>query len=448
LFTFTHGQYISAGTTANFPAIFQGRCLDRAQNQPYFAQFKFNCTLIWNAFAGMFTGVDPTTVNETSYQPFLQAAWHPIPTNLNLFWTGTTYVNVRPDQPTALIRDVVHDYSLNANRYFTLEDTMWGNLLNGLTWCGADDQSEDIWNYTTCPSYGSPGSTAAFWNAGSTQFASLGKGNLQMLGYASSSNTTACVTSSGVAVNITIPQTVTVSCSGGGLISGISFLSLVSLLNTNCSTRSMMDSCVNGDVLAAANECLGQTSCNITASSSQFTNTLTNCTIASDLNLLQNVLTVNYVCDTPRFIYRNLSYSSPSVFYMVEMPNLNATNINTFTMLIITNPKWPAESCGQGTVAQMAYDLQFRTPGPHLNASQILCINDYDAVQHLECVDNPMSPICLLNAESSSSSDLTNTEVGIIGGVIGAAVGGIACFLLAYCACRGKSELEERLVDK
>jgi hypothetical protein len=70
---------------------------------------------------------------------------------------------------------LVHVISDSGQHYWTLEDTLWGHLVNALSFCGASLEQQQatgaVFNYTFCPTYGSNGSSVVFWNAASTFFA-------------------------------------------------------------------------------------------------------------------------------------------------------------------------------------------------------------------------------------------------------------------------------------
>jgi len=49
--------------------------------------------------------------------------------------------------------ELVHDYTFINDDYIVLEDTLTGNLLNGLTWCGSNTTADGL-NYKDCESSG------------------------------------------------------------------------------------------------------------------------------------------------------------------------------------------------------------------------------------------------------------------------------------------------------
>jgi len=426
----TAAQYAtSSGTTPNFEKIFVGRCWDRTETQPYYQSLAkqnitFNCTYIYEQFASAYYMKDPLSITNTSFQGYLQAAWHPIPPNQSVFWTGSSYVVANPGQPTPITRDVVHQWSDNGYRYWTLEDSLWGYILNGLSWCGSFNQTGnpvDIWNYTACPAYGLNGSTSFFWNSASAQFAQSASGNAQFLGYASQNINAMCAASA--ATFAPAQQSVTVACPSGATIYSIIFASLVSLNTTasNCTQNNAATSCsAPTSILSAANKCVGQATCTLTAAPSAFTSCYPNTTG------FYYQFAVNYNCLSPRLIWRN--GTNPSTFASVELYNINPAIVTSFSVLIIPDPSFPTESCNEGSVAGLQWALQYQPGGPMFNASQISCQNNPAGPRHIMCVDNINASSCDF---SSSSDDL---EVGAIGGVIGliagAAIASIGVYLL------------------
>jgi len=174
-----------------------GRCLDLVYG--YFHPIRdvkddINCTLIWWSFQQAFMGKNPLTIATSDFAPYFQAASHPVPRTM--FWTGSDKLAYDPDggiddnSTTFYDLDLVHELSDGGQHFWTLEDTMWGYLLNGLNFCGADvdQQGSTLFNYTYCPSFGSPGSVIIFWNAASQFFASLAKGPVWMVARASIRN--------------------------------------------------------------------------------------------------------------------------------------------------------------------------------------------------------------------------------------------------------------------
>jgi len=70
-----------------------------------------------------------------------------------MFWSGTY--------------DVAHEYADTGRRFVTLEDTLLGFIMNGLTWCG--QTADPGMNYQSCPSYNEcpESASTAFWGTAS-----------------------------------------------------------------------------------------------------------------------------------------------------------------------------------------------------------------------------------------------------------------------------------------
>jgi len=271
------------GTTLTIEQIIKGRCYDQAGTNTYLKTFSWDCESIYNNFTSAYIGKDPNNITQLDFQPFLKLGLHQIPANKSMFWTGSSSVTYNPNSIPN--RDIVHEYSYFGYRYWTLEDTMWGSMINGLSFCGASLEwqgaNNSIFNFSTCQNYGTAGSSSNFWNAASQQFAQQARGDVYMLGYAN-----------------------------------------------------------NRRIYRTGND-----------------------------------------PDYPG--------ESPSVFASVEIYNLNAAQITTFTALILPNPQYPLEKCGSGSVGEMQKDLSLIAGIPQEN---VKCVDNPDAVRHQVCVDDWNTP--------------------------------------------------------
>jgi len=151
-----------------------------------------NCTQIWLAFQNAYIGRDPLTINEESYGEYFAAADQTI--DRALFWTGSDRLAHNPNlKDNTSVEfydlDLVHVLSDDGQHYWTLEDTLWGYLVNSLTFCGATLEQQQstgaVFNYTFCPTYGTNGSNVFFWNAASRFFAQHAHNNINMVARAS-----------------------------------------------------------------------------------------------------------------------------------------------------------------------------------------------------------------------------------------------------------------------
>jgi hypothetical protein len=328
------------GTTLTLEQIVKGRCYTKAGTDSYLKTLNWDCEGVYDNLTNAYAGKDPLSITSVDFQPFLKATFHQIPVNKSMFWTGSSSVSYNPDPNTIPNRDIVHEYSYFGFRYWTLEDSMWGGLMNGLNFCGAGldwfEANTSVFNYSTCQPYGSPGSSYYFWTAASTQFAQQARGDVFMLGYAG--------------------------------------------------TR----------------------------------------------RIYRNGTDPNYPNETA------------SIFASVEIKNLNASQITSFTALIIPSTAFPTEVCGQGSVAQMQYDLTAIAGIPPEN---VFCIDNPDAVRHQICVDDWFTPQCAFFDEvaGSSSSGLSTPQVWAIGIVVGF-VGGILMVGIAIKISQKKRTGEDFLL--
>jgi len=134
---------------------------------------------------------------------------------------------------------------------------------------------------------------------------------------------------------------------------------------------------------------------------------------AGDVNML------GYAAN--RRIYRNGSdpNETASIFATIEIYNLIASQITSFTALIILNPKYPTERCNQGSVAQMQHDL---TAIAGIPANKVFCQDDPDAVRHVICIDDWNSAECQFFDEVSAEG-LTESQTWGVGITVGLVAG-------------------------
>lgn len=167
-------------TTPNFKDIYVGRCLDIQQLEPTI-KTNSTCEELFDFFADAYRAKQYPVLAD--FDAYLAAASHEIPLNKALFWTGTSSVSYGANN-TGKAHDIVHDFSDSRERYWTLEDTLWGGIVNGMTWCGKDRDApipagEDPFDYE-----GNCGSTIEFWFAASEQMAKSARGSVKFLAMA------------------------------------------------------------------------------------------------------------------------------------------------------------------------------------------------------------------------------------------------------------------------
>ncbi|XP_028290241.1 ADP-ribosyl cyclase/cyclic ADP-ribose hydrolase 1-like [Gouania willdenowi] len=126
-----------------------------------------NCQKIWDAFQQAYVNQDPCKVPVEAYDPLIAAAPFKSECNRMLFWSKT--------------KDVVHDFTEKKDCFITLEDTLLGSVLDGLTWCGKEGSSDTF--TTGCPGWtdceNNP--VRSFWNRASAAFAEAACGAVTVM---------------------------------------------------------------------------------------------------------------------------------------------------------------------------------------------------------------------------------------------------------------------------
>ncbi|XP_026219603.1 ADP-ribosyl cyclase/cyclic ADP-ribose hydrolase 1-like isoform X2 [Anabas testudineus] len=124
----------------------------------------YDCGKIWDAFTQAYVGRDPCKVPMEAYDPLIAAAPFKPACNRMMFWSKT--------------KDVVHDFTSKRDCFITLEDTLLGSVLDGLTWCGKEGSKETF--TTDCPGWteceNNP--VRSFWNRASAAFADVACGDV------------------------------------------------------------------------------------------------------------------------------------------------------------------------------------------------------------------------------------------------------------------------------
>ncbi|XP_044032477.1 ADP-ribosyl cyclase/cyclic ADP-ribose hydrolase 1-like [Siniperca chuatsi] len=124
----------------------------------------YDCQTVWGAFEQAYVGQDPCKVPMEAYDPLIAAAPFKPACNRMMFWSKT--------------KDVVHDFTEKKDCFITLEDTLLGSVLDGLTWCGKEGSSETF--TTGCPGWtdceNNP--VRSFWLKASAAFADIACGDV------------------------------------------------------------------------------------------------------------------------------------------------------------------------------------------------------------------------------------------------------------------------------
>ncbi|KAM9712250.1 ADP-ribosyl cyclase/cyclic ADP-ribose hydrolase 1-like isoform 2-T3 [Menidia menidia] len=125
------------------------------------------CEQLWDAFQKAYVKKHPCKVPTEAYDPLMTLAPIEPLQDKAMFWSKT--------------KDVVHDFTGKTDCFVTVEDSLLGSVLDGLTWCGKKGSSETLttgcpdWN--TCPN----NSVSSFWKRISTAFADAAKGDVTVM---------------------------------------------------------------------------------------------------------------------------------------------------------------------------------------------------------------------------------------------------------------------------
>ncbi|XP_074627697.1 ADP-ribosyl cyclase/cyclic ADP-ribose hydrolase-like isoform X2 [Acropora palmata] len=125
------------GTTPHLQETFIGRCWDFVTNKGKYLQdpSKVDCEELWRTFLKSFAFKGPCDPTFKDFAPFFNLYEEKPLKDRVLFWSGT--------------RELTHTYSRLYDKFTTLEDTLPGFVLNGLTWCGSKLGSGI--NFKSCP---------------------------------------------------------------------------------------------------------------------------------------------------------------------------------------------------------------------------------------------------------------------------------------------------------
>ncbi|XP_078137284.1 ADP-ribosyl cyclase/cyclic ADP-ribose hydrolase 1-like [Sander vitreus] len=126
----------------------------------------YDCEKLWGAFEQAYVGRDPRTVPTKAYDPFVAAADFKPACNRMMFWSKTN--------------KVVHDFTKKNGCFLTLEDTVLGYMLNGLTWCGKEGSTITFRSFA-CPGMEENKAVDSFWNRVSAAFADAACGDVTVM---------------------------------------------------------------------------------------------------------------------------------------------------------------------------------------------------------------------------------------------------------------------------
>lgn len=128
-------------------------------------EFKgYDCQKLWGAFEKAYVGRDPCKVPVEAYDPFIAATHFQPACSRMLFWSKT--------------KDVVHDFTEKKDCFVTVEDTVLGAVVDGLTWCGKEGSRETF--STGCPGWTDCDNNPvrSYWNRVSAAFAEAACGDV------------------------------------------------------------------------------------------------------------------------------------------------------------------------------------------------------------------------------------------------------------------------------
>ncbi|CAI5672758.1 unnamed protein product [Oreochromis niloticus] len=125
---------------------------------------QYDCKKVWDAFQQAYVNKDPCKVPVEAYDPLIAAAPFKPQCNRMMFWSKT--------------KDVVHGFTEKRDCFVTLEDTLLGSVLDGLTWCGKEGSKDT--NTTGCPGWSDceNNTVRSFWIRASAAFADVACGNV------------------------------------------------------------------------------------------------------------------------------------------------------------------------------------------------------------------------------------------------------------------------------
>ncbi|XP_037550187.1 ADP-ribosyl cyclase/cyclic ADP-ribose hydrolase 1-like [Nematolebias whitei] len=125
---------------------------------------EYDCQQAWELFQQAYVNRDPCNVSMEAYDPFITATAIRPQCNRMMFWSKTKYV--------------VHEFTEKKNCFQTLEDTVLGSVLDGLTWCGKEGSFETF--SSGCPAWMDCANNPvrSFWNRASAAFADVACGNV------------------------------------------------------------------------------------------------------------------------------------------------------------------------------------------------------------------------------------------------------------------------------
>lgn len=137
----------------------------------------YDCRTIWDAFRQTYVGRDPCNVSMDAYDDLVTAV---APFNhtcsRTMLWSKTK--DMVHDFKT---KDVVRDFSKEKDCFLTLEETLLGSVLDGLTWCGKEGSNDTF--TSGCPNWNDceNNPVRSFWRRASAAFADHACGTVTVM---------------------------------------------------------------------------------------------------------------------------------------------------------------------------------------------------------------------------------------------------------------------------
>ncbi|XP_022101991.1 ADP-ribosyl cyclase/cyclic ADP-ribose hydrolase 2-like [Acanthaster planci] len=168
------GQHTGKGSTLNLKEIVVGRCWDYQRvigMEPGRPHNPVDCAKAWAVFTDAFAHKDPCETPPDAFSQFAHMMTVSLPKDGTMFWSGTKDVALTIS-------------SLSHGSNFSLENTLLGYTVNGLTWCGKETVNGDGINYDNCPSFDDPNCrssvSSVFWTEASKTFAMQATGSVDV----------------------------------------------------------------------------------------------------------------------------------------------------------------------------------------------------------------------------------------------------------------------------
>ncbi|CAF1134155.1 unnamed protein product [Adineta steineri] len=169
-----NGTFIKTnGTTCGLKEIMLGRCYQYQyiQRGLYLSNTTAvkNCTELYELFESEVRFKPYCNMNMSTYEKYFQRALEGVHViNRAIFWSGTYAIT--------------HTYSAHGHNYITLEDTLAANMLDGLMWCGKENDPQGF-DYVSCPNNCQDNRWAdlAFWGLASKTFAERVAGEIYVV---------------------------------------------------------------------------------------------------------------------------------------------------------------------------------------------------------------------------------------------------------------------------